>query len=596
MIDLSFARTGSSTIISQVSSAVLIIPVLLFSAGTLGTAQQNILAVRAELSPMAQDLQGLDLPSSLFKVPEGENSEIPGRVIIRYYRNGPWKGGKAVVECARDLSYAEIRIYNKDNDLVRIYSRKAHMQNLERRPPLAEAAPSAEVPVPPQRANTVESGAGLSSPPQRSATGSSEMASPLQNERNPAPEVAKSPSVVTIPHGQFVTVSELKDSDNAEPAPPPQAASTVLPPSPSTNASSPNPATLAPSPTLVGAGQGAQGKNPAKQSVNNLNPVAVVPPALPARAASKPSVVPEPVLSGGVENRSVASAQNLAVPAPSAGFARSEAGRGSPPQQNAAAKSSPPEPAQVASAVPESKAPLPKTEAMTAPFQEVAPLPTKDEQLKETVQEAQQAQAQSTLDSDAWTPQPVPPPAAEREPVAVSAARQTPAKRRAQAAEKPLSEAEQMQRAVQLAKRTSLESDSWSPKPVRLQAEKEPDFSFLEKIKPPTQKPAIKQDIGNPEEGVLPVNSFDKFDGPMYGRHREFERRVIYTHNRRSPVKGYDFYVDEVNRKEEYHHLYYYKFDKHQKPKLIAVEKHDHVTFLSNYDVGREGKGKITTY
>jgi hypothetical protein len=69
---------------------------------------------------------------------------------------------------------------------------------------------------------------------------------------------------------------------------------------------------------------------------------------------------------------------------------------------------------------------------------------------------------------------------------------------------------------------------------------------------------------------------------------------VIYKQNKKSPVKGYDFYIDEVDRKQEKHYLYYYKLDpKTKKSKLIATEKHEQVTFLGNYDIGSEDKGKI---
>ena len=33
-----------------------------------------------------------------------------------------------------------------------------------------------------------------------------------------------------------------------------------------------------------------------------------------------------------------------------------------------------------------------------------------------------------------------------------------------------------------------------------------------------------------------------------------------------------------------------------EKSVLIAVEKHEHVEFLNNYDVGREDAGKISKY
>lgn len=105
----------------------------------------------------------------------------------------------------------------------------------------------------------------------------------------------------------------------------------------------------------------------------------------------------------------------------------------------------------------------------------------------------------------------------------------------------------------------------------------------------------VKRDVNNPEEGVLPVNQFEKFSGPRYGRHREYERRFFVGKRPNGKLKNYDFYVDEVDRKKEIHNVYYYKRDK-SIPKLVAVERHERVTFLSNYDVDTEDKGKIITY
>lgn len=140
------------------------------------------------------------------------------------------------------------------------------------------------------------------------------------------------------------------------------------------------------------------------------------------------------------------------------------------------------------------------------------------------------------------------------------------------------------------------ESDAWVPKNTKLPKADADVIADLNRIK--AQKPApvpvvkINRDINNPEAGVLPANSFEKFVGPRYGRHREYERRLMFGKKPNSKVKEYDFYVDEVDRKKEIHNVYYYK--KGKVPKLVAVEKHDNVTFLSNYDVDKEDKGKIS--
>jgi len=106
----------------------------------------------------------------------------------------------------------------------------------------------------------------------------------------------------------------------------------------------------------------------------------------------------------------------------------------------------------------------------------------------------------------------------------------------------------------------------------------------------------VRQDVNNPEEGVLPVSSFEKFSGPMYGRHREYERRFVPGKLKRSKVPVHDFYVDEIDRKKEIHNVYFYIHQKGKAPRLVAVERHDKVAFLGNYDIDKEDKGKITTY
>jgi hypothetical protein len=140
--------------------------------------------------------------------------------------------------------------------------------------------------------------------------------------------------------------------------------------------------------------------------------------------------------------------------------------------------------------------------------------------------------------------------------------------------------------------------DKWVPAPgnPQLGSKEERELAMLNNLKPVT-KPIVKvnRDINNPEEGITPFYSLEKFSGGQYGRHREFERRVIYKQNKKSSVQGYDFYIDEVDRKQEKHYLYYYKVDpKTKKVKLVATEKHEKVSFLSNYDVGAEDKGKIS--
>ena len=142
------------------------------------------------------------------------------------------------------------------------------------------------------------------------------------------------------------------------------------------------------------------------------------------------------------------------------------------------------------------------------------------------------------------------------------------------------------------------EGEKWVPKdvkPVQADADVAEEINRIRAQRPAPPPPVkVRRDINNPEEGVLPVNSFEKFAGPRYGRHREYERRFYLGKRAKAKAENYDFYVDEVDRKKEIHNIYYYQ--KGKAPKLIAVERHTHVTFMSNYDVDKEDKGKVTKY
>jgi hypothetical protein len=510
------------------SRSLLVAGALCGGLAVLAIAQQGVLPSRAPASPMAQDLQGLDLPPSVLAAPSSQDVDNPGTVIVRYYKSGPWKGGKAVIECARDQAYAEIRIYDQDGNMVRIYSRKAEMRRRElarraQEPPVITEAPQPETketaPVAPAPKVVVPT-----PPPPPAGTSTSRHQKP-----SAATKVALAP--VSIPMISAVGVA---------------------------------PSNLSPSRASSSASNVQQGPSPA--STTPVAPPATVGAVVGGHSVSVP---PEPVLSENASGSGVAENPSAAAQLISS-----------------------------AGAIPSSSRKRKRSQLEGSSYRTSSePSPSEEDQIRIAAAAAKQIEAQQGIASDAWAPEAVsvPLPEVEATPPPTPVVKVAVAKR---PATRPLSEEEQIQNAVQLAKKTQLASDAWSPSAVAVKPEKEKDLSFLDRIRPPPAKPKIKRDVGNPEAGVLPVSSFERFEGPMYGRHREFERRVIYTANRRSPVKGYDFYVDEVNRKEEFHNLYYYKFDKNKKPRLIAVEKHDHVTFLSNYDVDvfKEGKGKITTY
>lgn len=153
------------------------------------------------------------------------------------------------------------------------------------------------------------------------------------------------------------------------------------------------------------------------------------------------------------------------------------------------------------------------------------------------------------------------------------------------------------------------ESESWVPKTSTSKRNKADDADVaaeIERVKKMEARKekaaaaspviAVRQDVNNPEEGVLPIHSFEKFSGARYGRHREYERRVYWGKRPKAPVENYDFYVDEVDRKKEFQTIYYYQ--KGKVPKLVAQEKYSSVKFLSNYDVdsAKNGSPKVTKY
>src|SRR4029077_12709542 len=99
-----------------------------FALGLFLAVQSGTLAALADMSlashmqrpiekpQSARDLQGLDATQG------GLSQGLRGSFVVKHYVSGPWKGGTAVIEVASDLSYAEIRIFDQDGNLQRIYS------------------------------------------------------------------------------------------------------------------------------------------------------------------------------------------------------------------------------------------------------------------------------------------------------------------------------------------------------------------------------------------------------------------------------------------------------------------------------------------
>ncbi|HVO32297.1 MAG TPA: hypothetical protein VMU17_00175, partial [Elusimicrobiota bacterium] len=99
------------------------------------------------VSSLGPDALGLNfIAERLPDVNALEASRLEGRgekfIVEHPYTGGRWKGGKAVVEYARDLSYAIVSIYDKDGHRQRIYS--VTPRAVEREKPLTVGQLAAE--------------------------------------------------------------------------------------------------------------------------------------------------------------------------------------------------------------------------------------------------------------------------------------------------------------------------------------------------------------------------------------------------------------------------------------------------------------------
>lgn len=343
-----------------------------------------------------------------------------------------------------------------------------------------------------------------------------------------------------------------------------------------------------------------------QQAVRDAN--IVVPEAAPEKSSkrsrrSKKEEVPAPVVPAYVPPPAVVNTPSAAVDA-TVPSTEELLGGGAPPT-SAQPVAAAPEPVIVDSKP--SKTAEPKAEKRgwfgrkkeEVPVQKQAPTPKAAavEPVVEAPVEDEGSGMPTTSESDNWTPKAVkvkPAPEPELPPPPVKVAM----------APKPAPMDSSLEAILKAAKNAPTaapnEGESWVPRgrqvSPQMDAEIAAELERVRQAKKPVPPPVVKvnRDVNNPEEGVLPVSQFEKFEGPRYGRHREYERRFFYGKRRKSKVTDYDFYVDEVDRKKEIHNIYYYKKDR--VPKLVAVEKHEKVTFLGNYDVDKEDAGKLIKY
>jgi len=212
-----------------------------------------------------------------------------------------------------------------------------------------------------------------------------------------------------------------------------------------------------------------------------------------------------------------------------------------------------------------------------------------------------------TNPADAWTPKETPKPRvvdSADDPALKAAVKVASVPRPAPAAQPSIDDL--LKAAAESKKSVPSESEGWVPRSSARKATSEAEIAAelarvqkreaLKEKEAAAPKVTIKQDVNNPEEGVLPIHAFEKFSGARYGRHREYERRVFWGKRAKAPIQNYDFYVDEVDRKKETHTVYYYQ--KGKVPKLVAQERYTNAKFLSNYDVdlSKHGTPKVTKY
>src|SRR5882724_6685167 len=118
---------------------------------------------------LGPDASGLRLSQEslpdLFALTASRIEESPKQFTVEQpYTSGRWKGGKAVIEYARDLSYTLVSVYDKDGHRQRIYSVRTAFSS-HAAPQEAKAAPSEQEPTESNQGN--EENAGWEKPAAR---------------------------------------------------------------------------------------------------------------------------------------------------------------------------------------------------------------------------------------------------------------------------------------------------------------------------------------------------------------------------------------------------------------------------------------------
>ncbi len=583
---------------------------------------------------MGPDAQGLQIQAEnipdIFTLTSGRIDEDAKKFIVQQpYISGRWMGGHAVIEYARDLSYTLISVYDKKGKRQRIYSVTAQPKTKQAAKKLAQAkeAPvpdeafpvtaTADIPEPedfeatppkedkprpsksrksPERGQSIDSeltpvkstgaggfewddeaGAYVSKKGKRSRSVESVSLDTAKkgvtsNDRKPVSSVVRTPPAPEGRNGGTtkepvgVPVADVVSSD--VPSTEDLLASEPIPEKPMLTVSS-----AAPSKPKRGTAERAAKPS---EMVWDDDAGAYVPAKGPSVAAAAAPALPEKRSAVSAEADRILAAYEEREP-------RSKKRKRDSQKIADMMESAPVAVAEVSKSL-EPSAPEPASPESAGP---------------------------DTGSADAWVPKATPPRPknADVEDPALAAAMKVaslPKPVRGGASSASIDDLLKM--AAQSKTAVPSEGDAWVPKSQTSAARRtEADInaelarvrqmeSRQKKAEEASKLPVVHQDVNNPEEGVLPIHAFEKFSGPRFGRHREYERRVYWGKRAQAPVKDYDFYVDEVDRKKEYQVIYYYR--KGKVPKLVAQERFGDVKFLSNYDVdvSKSGKPKITTY
>ena len=601
-------RRMSSTTKKSFAISLLAAGILVVSARHVASIEIVPASVPEIIAALGPDANGLTLSQEalpdLFTLTANRIDEDSKLFTIQQpYTSGRWKGGKAVIEYARDLSYTLVSVYDREGHRQRIYSVSTqfteHVEHLKVQ--AKEPPPVAHEPAPPSAVAAAKEAEAHHSYGWDDARGAyvpvvASAAAEAVDAEEKKPAVRPSTTTAEAP------------AQSVAKAPPAQKHKRRHPREETTPAAAPAAKVQVDNVTWVERRPAGSKETPQESPVPNKqnHPAESVPAArkpavlvssAPAVALVKPPPVeskpppssrdqwvPAEVVKNPVVDQSVPSEDELLGLTPTA----SKQSVPKPPVQEPKKKAVPvkkPVPAPVvaeAEKVESAPAPPPASENLPKPAaMAVAPGP-------------------DTSEGDAWVPKKTPKPVVEsvkppQEPVQVAMI------------PKPAPVDNSVENILKIANekgaKESHESDTWVPQKTQ-KPNLEVDIDReVQRIRAQENKQAaerktarIKRDVNNPEEGVLPVSSFEKFSGSMYGRHREYERRFVPGKNKLAKVPDHDFYVDEIDRKKEIHNIYYYVHQKGRGPRLIAVERHEKVTFLGNYDIEKEDSGKISIY